>query len=83
MRWKAEQGISLNKLRPRQPESESDLRIIYLTPFLSKGFESIVMDWLIPFVGDKLDWGQFGGITGSSSSHYLISNCNSVGVSSY
>ena len=30
------------------------------------------MDWLIHFVGDKLDWGQFGGIKGSSSSHYLI-----------
>ena len=50
MRWKAEQGIALNKVRPKQPESESDLRIISLTPFLSKGFESIVMDWLIHFV---------------------------------
>ena len=30
------------------------------------------MDWLIHFVGEKLDWGQFGGIKGSSSSHYLI-----------
>ena len=43
-----------------------------MTPFLSKCFESIVMDWLIHFVGDKLDWSQFGGIKGSSSSHYLI-----------
>ena len=72
VRWKSEQGIALNKVKPKQPESESDLRIISLTPFLSKGFESIVMDWLIHFVGDKLDWGQFGGIRGSSSSHYLI-----------
>ena len=72
MRWKAEQGIALNKVRPRQPESESDLRIISLTPFLSKGFDSIVIDWLIHFVGDKLDRGQYGGIKGSSSSHYLI-----------
>ena len=71
-RWKAEQGIPLNKVKPKQTESESDLKIISLTPFLSKCFESIVMDWLIYFVGDKLDWGQFGGIKGSSSSHYLI-----------
>ena len=71
-RWKAEQGIALNKVKPKQPESESDLRIISLTPFLSKCFESIVMDWLLHFVGEKLDWGQFGGIKGSSSSHYLI-----------
>ena len=71
-RWKAEQGIALNKVKPKQPESESDLRIISLTPFLSKCFESIVMDWLLHFVGEKLDWGQFGGIKGSYSSHYLI-----------
>ena len=30
------------------------------------------MDWLIHFVEDKLDWVQYGGIKGSSSSHYLI-----------
>ena len=72
VRWKSEQGIALNKVKPKQPESESDLRIISLTPFLSKGFESIVMDWLIHYVGEKLDWGQLGGIRGSSSSHYLI-----------
>ena len=72
MRWKSEQGIALNKVKPKQPESESDLRIISLTPFLSKCFESIVMDWLLHFVGEQMDWGQFGGIKGSSSSHYLI-----------
>ena len=32
-RWKAEQGIPLNKVKPKQPERESDLRIISLTPF--------------------------------------------------
>ena len=54
-RWISEQGIALNKVKPKQPERESDLRIIPLTPFLSKAFESIVMDWLNHFVGDKLD----------------------------
>ena len=40
-RWKVENGIPLNKVKPRQPENESELRIISLTAFLSKGFESI------------------------------------------
>ena len=71
-RWKQEHGIPLNKVKPKQPESESDLRIISLTPLLSKTFEKIVMDWLIHFVGDKLDCSQYGGIRGSSSTHYLI-----------
>ena len=52
-RWKEEQGIPLNKVKPEQPESESDLRVISLTPFLSKTFEKIVMDWLLHFVGRK------------------------------
>ena len=30
------------------------------------------MDWLIHFVGDQMDWSQYGGTRGSSSSHYLI-----------
>ena len=30
------------------------------------------MDWLLHFVGNKLDWRHFEGIRGSSSSHYLI-----------
>ena len=59
-------------MKPDQPKSESELRIISLTPFLSKTFESIVMDWLIHFVGDQMDWSQYGGTRGSSSSHYLI-----------
>ena len=71
-RWKEEQGIALNKVKPLQPKSESELRIISLTPFLSKNFESIIMDWLLGFVKNKMDWRQYGGTKGSSSSHYLI-----------
>ena len=43
-RWKIEKGIPFNKVKPKQPESESHLRIISLTPFLSKNFEIIVFD---------------------------------------
>ena len=68
-RWKEEQGIPLNKVKPEQPKSESELRVISLTPFLSKTFESIVMDWLIHFVGGQMDWAQYWGTRGSSSSH--------------
>ena len=71
-RWKTEMGIALNKVKPENPESERDLRIISLTPFLSKTFEKIVLDWLLFFVGDKMDWKQYGGTKGSSVSHYLI-----------
>ena len=45
----------MNKVTPKQPASESELRIVSLTPFLSKTFEKIVMDWLIHLVGDKMD----------------------------
>ena len=61
--------MPLNKVKPNQPENE--LRMISLTPFLSKVFESIVMDWLLHFVGDKMDWSQYGGVKGSSTNHYL------------
>ena len=71
-RWKIEKGIPLNKVKPKQPESESHLRIISLTPFLSKTFEIIVFDWLVHYVGNKMDWSQYGGTKGSSSSHYII-----------
>ena len=36
------------------------------------------MDWLMEFVGDQLDLGQFGGMKGGSISHYLIEFTNFV-----
>ena len=71
-RWKVEHGLPLNKVKPLQPESESDLRIISLTAFLSKTYEKIVMDWLLHFVGDQIDTNQYGGTKGKSINHYLI-----------
>ena len=59
-------------MKPNQPKSESELRIISITPFISKIFEGIVMDWLLMHVAEKMDWSQYGGSKGSSTSHYLV-----------
>ena len=69
-RWRTERGISLKKVP--EPVSEEELRIISLTPFFSKTFEQITLDWLLPYISDKMDWNQYGGIRGTSVSHYLI-----------
>ena len=71
-RWKEERGIPLNKVKPNQPKDEGELRIIFLTPFLSKTFERIVLDWLLEYVDKHIDWSQFGGRKGSSCNHYII-----------
>ena len=69
-RWKTEQGIPLKKVT--SPMSEDDLRIISLTPFFSKTFEQLVLDWLLKYVGEQLDVHQYGGRKGTSINHYLI-----------
>ena len=69
-RWKTEQGIPLKKVT--NPLSEDDLRIISLTPFFSKTFEQLVLDWLLKYVGEQLDVHQYGGRKGTSINHYLI-----------
>jgi hypothetical protein len=60
------------------PTTEDQLRIISLTNFLSKTFEQYVMIWLLEYVGNQMDWGQYGGIKGSSISHYLIEFVNYI-----
>ena len=74
--WKVEFGLPLKKTP--QPKSEDDIRLISLTPFFSKIFEKFVMSWLLEYVGEKLDWGQYGGQKGSSVSHYLIDFINFI-----
>ena len=69
-RWKIEQGLALKKVP--EPLSEDDLRIISLTPFLSKIFEKFVIEWLLVFISDKIDIHQYGGRRGTSVNHYLI-----------
>ena len=36
------------------------------------------MIWLLEYVGNQMDWGQYGGIKGSSISHYLIEFVNYI-----
>ena len=74
--WRVEYGTPLQKVT--NPISEDDLRIISLTPYLSKVYEQFVMEWLLKFVSNKLDWGQYGGKKGSSISHYLIDFVNFI-----
>ena len=60
------------------PQSEDDLRPISMTPFFSKIMEQFVVEWLMEFVGTKLDFRQYGGTRGNSISHYLIEFLNFI-----
>ena len=74
--WCTEYGIPLQK-QPN-PENEDQLRIISLTSFFSKNFENFVIEWLLKYVGDKIDPNQYGGQKGNSITHYLIEFINFV-----
>ena len=49
-----------------------------LTAFFSKVFEKYIVEWLLKFIGSKIDPKQFGGVKGSSISHYLIEVLNFI-----
>ena len=55
--WKVEHGVPIGK--NSDPKDEDDLRIISLSPWLSKVMEKFVMEWLMEFIGDKIDLKQF------------------------
>ena len=74
--WKQEFGTPLQKVP--DPQCEDDLRVISLTPFFSKVLEKFVLEWLMIYIGDKLDPKQFGGLKGSSISHYMIELVNYI-----
>ena len=74
--WKVEWGTPLQKIP--NPKSEDNLRIISLTAFLSKVMERFVMAWLMVYVGDQLDPGQYGGLKKNSIAHYLIEMINFI-----
>ena len=74
--WKLEFGTPLQKTA--DPENEDDLRIISLTSFFSKVMEKFVVEWLMGYIGDKLDPKQFGGLKGNSISHYMIELINYI-----
>ena len=74
--WKLEYGTPLQK--KNEPTTEDDLRIISLTAFFSKVMEHFVVEWLMGYIGDKLDPKQFGGLKGNSISHYMIELINFI-----
>ena len=54
------------------------IRQIALTAFFSKVLEQFVVMWLLDFIGEKIDFRQYGGIKGSSILHYLIELINFI-----
>ena len=74
--WKLEYVTPIGK-KP-YPESEDDLRPISLTPFFSKVAEKFVSGWLLDYIGDKLDFRQYGGLKGNSTTHYIIELVNCI-----
>ena len=59
-------------------ETEDDLRPMSLTSFFSKVTEHFVVMWLLKFIGDKIDFRQYGGSKGNSITHYLIEFINFI-----
>ena len=74
--WKVEYGTALKKVT--NPANEDQLRIISLTSYFSKVYEQLVIEWLLEYVGDQIDWNQYGGVKGHSISHYLIEMINFI-----
>ena len=74
--WKIEHITPIGKVA--MPESEDDLRPISLTPFFSKVAEHFVVAWLLEFIGDKIDFRQYGGLKGNSITHYIIEFVNFI-----
>ena len=73
--WKLETGIPIKK---HSPKSEEDIRVISLTSWYSKIFEKFVIQWLMSYIGDKIDLKQFGGKKGVSTTHYLVEFLNYI-----
>ena len=74
--WKMEFISAISKVP--LPETEDDLRPISLTSFFSKVTEHFVVMWLLEYIGDKIDFRQYGGSKGNSITHYLIEFINFV-----
>ena len=71
--WKVENAVVLHKTeKANMVKSEDDVRTISKTKFLSKVLESLIYDRLLPVVEPFLDPGQCGGLSRTSTSHYLV-----------
>jgi hypothetical protein len=68
--WKKANVVPIPKSRPPKSVQE-DLRPISLTPTLSKILESLVGNWILAKVTNKLDVRQFGALRGRSTTHAL------------
>ena len=68
--WKIEFGVPIPKCSIT--ESLDDIRVLSKTSFLSKVFESFLVDWMMPCISPFLDPNQFGGSKGISTTHYPI-----------
>ena len=40
--------------------------------------DKFVIEWLLHYIGDRIDWRQYGGQQGSSIAHYLIEFINFI-----
>ena len=61
--WVLENAVVISKLeKSKLPASEEDLRTISKTSWLSKCFENLLGDFLLPIVEPFLDPGQCGGL---------------------
>ena len=70
IQWKLEYVTPIGK--KTLPETEDDLRPISLTPFFSKVTEQFVVQWIMDYAKEKIDFRQYGGFRGNSITHYLI-----------
>ena len=71
--WKIENAVVLHKTENvSMVKTEDDVRTISKTSFLSKLLENMLCSWLLPIVDPYLDPGQCGGLSKTSTSHYLI-----------
>ena len=74
--WKLESVTPIGKIP--LPETEDDIRPISLTSFFSKVTEHFVVEWLLHYIGDLIDFRQYGGSKGNSITHYLIEFINFI-----
>ena len=49
-----------------------------MTQFFSKVTEHFIVTWLLDFIGDKIDFRQYGGQKGNSITHYIIEFVNFI-----
>ena len=71
MEWKMVNVIPLPKTNPPASD-EKDIRPILLTPIAAKVSESIIVKWVDETIEGETDAKQFGGISGTSTTDFLV-----------